>query len=194
MTSLFAADVSFSHIFNLQSEILQFSAKPAFLRGSGFYFSPFKLAAIIIVYLIWVVRTTWWVDHDCRDLELPTIRWNPIMLATGLFGAAPRLPPCPCSSLPSSLCSASSSGRTLRYVGIPQQPALATSRKSSLLGTSEKSASLHCSASAKRMSMRGRSSSPSASSASRSTARTRTPPRVRRAAESQHYRSLEVGL
>src|SRR5262245_16288123 len=56
-----------------------------FPRGPGFYFNPFKLLAVVAVYLIWV-RTTWWVDHDCRELELPTSQWNPIMLATGLVG------------------------------------------------------------------------------------------------------------
>src|SRR5262245_39046471 len=66
------------------SDFLLFAQQP-FPRGPGFYFSPFKLLAVVAVYLMWV-RTTWWVDHDCRELGLPASRWNPIMLATGLVG------------------------------------------------------------------------------------------------------------
>ena len=56
-----------------------------FPRGPGFYFNPFKFFAVIAVYMIWV-KTTWWVDSDCRQVGLPTIRWNPIMLGCGLAG------------------------------------------------------------------------------------------------------------
>lgn len=59
-----------------------FAAVP---RGPGLYFHPFKLLAVVAVYLMWV-RTTWWVDHDCRKHELPTSQWNPIMLLCGLAG------------------------------------------------------------------------------------------------------------
>jgi general secretion pathway protein E len=57
----------------------------AFPRGPGFYYNPFKLLAILAVYLAWV-RTCWWVDGDCREVGLPTVRWNPIMLASGMAG------------------------------------------------------------------------------------------------------------
>jgi type II secretory ATPase GspE/PulE/Tfp pilus assembly ATPase PilB-like protein len=68
----------------LHSDFCLFGQVP-FPRGPGFYFNPFKLLAIAAVYLMWV-RTTWWVDHDCKELELPTSRWNPIMLAAGIVG------------------------------------------------------------------------------------------------------------
>ncbi len=83
MTLPFAADVLSS--FCIPHSDFCILAQQSFPRGPGFYFSPLKLLAIIAVYLIWV-RTTWWVDHDCKELELPTIRWNPIMLASGLLG------------------------------------------------------------------------------------------------------------
>lgn len=54
-------------------------------RGPGFYYHPVKVLAVLAVYLAWV-RTCWWVDQDCRALGLPTARWNPILLACGLGG------------------------------------------------------------------------------------------------------------
>jgi len=59
--------------------------QPTFPRGGGFYFSPFKLLALLIVYLCWV-RTCWWVDQDARHLALPTETWNPMMFGCGFVG------------------------------------------------------------------------------------------------------------
>ncbi len=56
-----------------------------FPRGPGLYYSPYKFFALLAVYLAWV-RTTWWVDQDCREVGLSTLRWNPIMLASGFLG------------------------------------------------------------------------------------------------------------
>jgi type II secretory ATPase GspE/PulE/Tfp pilus assembly ATPase PilB-like protein len=56
-------------------------------RGSGYYFHPAKIAAVVAIYLIWV-RTCWWVDHDCRELNLSTAKWNPIVLLCGVAGMA----------------------------------------------------------------------------------------------------------
>ncbi|MFO0844629.1 MAG: GspE/PulE family protein [Gemmataceae bacterium] len=58
-----------------------------FPRGPGFYYNPFKFFLILAVYLAWI-RTAWWVDQDCREVGLPTARWNPLMLGTGLLGLA----------------------------------------------------------------------------------------------------------
>lgn len=57
----------------------------AFPRGPGFYFDPIKLALVAILFFIWV-RTCWWVDHDCKEVDLPTNRWTPAVLAAGLLG------------------------------------------------------------------------------------------------------------
>lgn len=56
-----------------------------FPRGPGFYFNPLKFLAVGAVYLIWV-RTCWWVDQDCREVDLPTAQWNPMILASGFIG------------------------------------------------------------------------------------------------------------
>ncbi|MFM7151229.1 MAG: ATPase, T2SS/T4P/T4SS family, partial [Gemmataceae bacterium] len=56
-----------------------------FPRGPGFYFNPLKFLAVGAVYLIWV-RTCWWVDQDCREVDLPTAQWNPMILAGGFIG------------------------------------------------------------------------------------------------------------
>jgi len=56
-----------------------------FPRGEGFYFSIPKLLALIVIYLCWV-RTSSWVDQDARQLHLPTVPWNPLMLGCGLVG------------------------------------------------------------------------------------------------------------
>jgi type II secretory ATPase GspE/PulE/Tfp pilus assembly ATPase PilB-like protein len=60
-------------------------AAEAFPRGPGFYFNPVKLLLVVAVYLAWV-RTCWWVDEDCREVGMPTVRWNPAMLACGCAG------------------------------------------------------------------------------------------------------------
>ena len=75
----------FVEICNLQSAICNCLAM--FPRGQGFYFHPVKTAAVVVVYLAWV-RTCWWVDHDCRELNLSTAKWNPIVLLCGVAGLA----------------------------------------------------------------------------------------------------------
>lgn len=57
----------------------------SFPRGPGFYFHPFKLLAIVAVYLAWV-RTCWWVDRDAQSVNLPTTQWNLTLLGCGLSG------------------------------------------------------------------------------------------------------------
>jgi type II secretory ATPase GspE/PulE/Tfp pilus assembly ATPase PilB-like protein len=75
-----------SSLFPFSFSLLpSFAAAPEFPRGPGFYFHPLKLAAVLLVYLAWV-RTSWWVDHDCKEVNLPTAKWNPILLACGLVG------------------------------------------------------------------------------------------------------------
>jgi type II secretory ATPase GspE/PulE/Tfp pilus assembly ATPase PilB-like protein len=60
-------------------------AANAFPWKDGFYFNPFKLAAIVLVYLCWV-RTAWWVDQDARALKLSRELWNALLLACGVAG------------------------------------------------------------------------------------------------------------
>jgi type II secretory ATPase GspE/PulE/Tfp pilus assembly ATPase PilB-like protein len=57
----------------------------SFPRGPGFYFSTLKILGVLVVFLLWV-RTSGWVDHDARDLDLPVQLWNPLMLACGILG------------------------------------------------------------------------------------------------------------
>jgi type II secretory ATPase GspE/PulE/Tfp pilus assembly ATPase PilB-like protein len=51
----------------------------------GFYFNPFKLLALLAVYLCWV-RTAWWVDQDAKELKLARGIWNPVLLGCGVTG------------------------------------------------------------------------------------------------------------
>ena len=46
-----------------------------FERGGGFYFSPFKLAAVVLLFLCWIA-TTDWVNKDCLRLGLDCDAWN----------------------------------------------------------------------------------------------------------------------
>jgi general secretion pathway protein E len=72
-------------IFNLQSPICNLFLFAAFPRGPGLYFDPVKLGLVTLVYFAWV-RTCWWVDRDCKTVNLPTNIWNPLMLAAGVLG------------------------------------------------------------------------------------------------------------
>jgi len=61
------------------------AAEPTFPRGEGFYFNMLNLIVLVILYLCWV-RTSAWVDEDARQLHIPTVPWNPLMLGCGLAG------------------------------------------------------------------------------------------------------------
>jgi type II secretory ATPase GspE/PulE/Tfp pilus assembly ATPase PilB-like protein len=54
-------------------------------RGSGFYFSIFKLVAVLIVYLSWV-STCAWVSRDARRVKLPGEQWNLAVVGSGIAG------------------------------------------------------------------------------------------------------------
>lgn len=60
-------------------------AQTSFPRGTGFYFSPYKLTCFLLVYLMWVGICSW-VDRDSQQMGLDAFAWNPGMLGTGLFG------------------------------------------------------------------------------------------------------------
>jgi type II secretory ATPase GspE/PulE/Tfp pilus assembly ATPase PilB-like protein len=64
---------------------LFFAADQTFPRGPGLYFDPIKIGVVIVIYLMWA-RTCWWVDQDARQLSLPRLTWNPLVLACGLGG------------------------------------------------------------------------------------------------------------
>jgi type II secretory ATPase GspE/PulE/Tfp pilus assembly ATPase PilB-like protein len=61
------------------------AAEPSFPRGEGYYFNLLNLIVLIILYFCWV-RTSAWVDEDARQLHIPTVPWNPLMLGCGLAG------------------------------------------------------------------------------------------------------------
>ncbi len=58
---------------------------PSFPRGPGFYFSPFKLIFILLLYGCWI-KTCWWVDQDAEELKLRRPLWNAVMLLSGFLG------------------------------------------------------------------------------------------------------------
>jgi type II secretory ATPase GspE/PulE/Tfp pilus assembly ATPase PilB-like protein len=59
--------------------------EPAFPRGPGFYFDPFKMILLLLAYFAWLA-TCRWVDRDTIALELPTANWNSLMFGCGLLG------------------------------------------------------------------------------------------------------------
>jgi type II secretory ATPase GspE/PulE/Tfp pilus assembly ATPase PilB-like protein len=60
-------------------------AADLFPRGEGYYFNLLNLIVLIIIYLCWV-RTSAWVDEDARQLHIPSVPWNPLMLGSGIIG------------------------------------------------------------------------------------------------------------
>src|SRR5258708_5400350 len=78
----FSSPLSISLLALLLLPVWAAADEPTFPRGAGFYFSPFKLLLLLIVYLSWV-RTCWWVDQDARHVDLPTATWNPMMFGCG---------------------------------------------------------------------------------------------------------------
>ncbi|MBI3408529.1 MAG: type II/IV secretion system protein [Planctomycetes bacterium] len=69
----------------LGADQLLWAQQPSFPRGPGFYFSIYKLAAILLIYFIWVSLCSW-VDSDSQDLKLDTFLWNPLMTTAGALG------------------------------------------------------------------------------------------------------------
>ena len=55
-------------------------------RGSGFYLNLFKLAPVLVVFLLWV-WTTGWIDDDTKDLNnVKFATWNSIAFGAGVLG------------------------------------------------------------------------------------------------------------
>src|SRR5689334_5557868 len=44
------------------------AAEGGFPRGPGFYFNPFKILAVVLVYVAWM-RIVWWVDQDAAEFK-----------------------------------------------------------------------------------------------------------------------------
>src|SRR6266478_9811009 len=75
-------------------------AADLFPRGEGYYFNLLNLIVLIILYLCWV-RTCAWVDEDARQLHIPSVPWNPLMLGSGIIGVlVVWLLPWSCISIP----------------------------------------------------------------------------------------------
>jgi type II secretory ATPase GspE/PulE/Tfp pilus assembly ATPase PilB-like protein len=49
-----------------------------FVRGSGFYLSPWKIMGFWLVFLAWV-QSTDWISRDAQSLRLRWMLWNPIV-------------------------------------------------------------------------------------------------------------------
>src|SRR5882724_404446 len=60
-------------------------AAPSFPRGPGFYFNPYHLGALFVVYLIWI-RLVRWADEDAQAYNLPTSTWNGMLIGSGVAG------------------------------------------------------------------------------------------------------------
>jgi hypothetical protein len=56
-----------------------------FPRGPGFYYSPYKLGGLLLVYFGWI-KLSAWLDNDAQDLGHDTSPWNPMMLLAGVLG------------------------------------------------------------------------------------------------------------
>jgi type II secretory ATPase GspE/PulE/Tfp pilus assembly ATPase PilB-like protein len=69
----------------LNSAVFTLVAADLFPRGEGYYFNLLNLIVLILLYLCWV-RTSAWVDEDARQLHIPTVPWNPLMLGCGIVG------------------------------------------------------------------------------------------------------------
>ncbi len=54
-------------------------------RGTGSYFSWFKLVPILLIYFAWI-RTSDWANRDCQINGLPYAMWNPIVTGPFLVG------------------------------------------------------------------------------------------------------------
>ncbi len=61
------------------------AAVPSFPRGPGLYYSPFKLAALVLSFWGWV-RLASWLDDDAARCGLNAPRWNAILLGVSLLG------------------------------------------------------------------------------------------------------------
>ncbi len=61
------------------------AAAPAFPRGPGFYYDPFKLVAAIASFLLWV-KLCAWVDRDSHQLKINGVFWNGMVLLGGVAG------------------------------------------------------------------------------------------------------------
>jgi len=60
-------------------------AAPAFPRGQGFYFDPFKIAGLVVSMLAWV-KLCAWVDLDAHRYRIDSIFWNSLLLLAGVVG------------------------------------------------------------------------------------------------------------
>jgi general secretion pathway protein E len=60
-------------------------AAPAFPRGPGLYYDPYKLAALVANFLVWV-KLCAWVDLDAHHLKIDGIFWNGLLLIGGIVG------------------------------------------------------------------------------------------------------------
>ena len=59
-------------------------AADTFPRGPGFYYSPFKIAFFLFVYLGWI-KTCGWVSRDLQKTDNEQTWWNPLFLGVGLL-------------------------------------------------------------------------------------------------------------
>jgi general secretion pathway protein E len=85
LVSSLTVALSGGHLVTLSPSHLVLLFGAAFPRGPGLYFHPLKFLLVLVIYFIWV-RTCFWVNEDCQQVDQPTEKWNPMLLASGLVG------------------------------------------------------------------------------------------------------------
>ncbi len=59
---------------------------PSIVRGPGFYLNIYKLAPVLIIFLLWT-WTTDWVEHDTKELNnVRFALWNSVVFFSGVLG------------------------------------------------------------------------------------------------------------
>jgi type II secretory ATPase GspE/PulE/Tfp pilus assembly ATPase PilB-like protein len=64
---------------------LVLASGPAFPRGPGFYYHPFKLALLLVVYFGWMAACGW-IDRDARKLGRGPLSATALMILVGAVG------------------------------------------------------------------------------------------------------------
>jgi general secretion pathway protein E len=60
-------------------------ASVTFPRGQGYYFSPFKIFFLLVVYVSWV-HMCGWVSRDLKKTQNETMWWMPLFIGIGFIG------------------------------------------------------------------------------------------------------------
>ena len=59
-------------------------ASGSFSRGLGYYYNPFKIGLVIVLFWSWI-KSTEWATSDCFNIRWNHRIWNPILVGTFFF-------------------------------------------------------------------------------------------------------------